>query len=123
MEFNNLKATLRTAAVAVSVLLVGVLAVAQQQVNLAAGPTTVTLPDGAALPMWGYSCGAVVSGSTATCAKLNPAAAGWSPVVITVPTGPDLTINLSNNLSFIAGTETHNIPTSLVIVGQLGGGL
>ena len=78
MEFNNLKATLRTAAVAVSVLLVGVsLAVAQQQVNLAAGPTTATLPDGAALPMWGYSCGAVVSGSTATCIKLNPAAAGY----------------------------------------------
>jgi hypothetical protein len=124
MEFNNLKATLRTAAVAVSVLLVGVsLAVAQQQVNLAAGPTTATLPDGAALPMWGYSCGAVVSGSTATCAKLNPPAAGWSPVVITVPTGQNLTINLTNNLSFIAGTETHKIPTSLVIVGQLGGGL
>src|ERR1700686_268368 len=125
MEFNNLKATLRTAAVAVSVLLVGVLAVAQQQVNLAAGPTTVTLPDGAALPMWGYSCGAVVSGSTATCVKLNPAAAGWSPVVLTVPTGQDLTINLTNNLSFLppAATIPNNLPTSLVIVGQLGGGL
>src|SRR6202795_2670195 len=122
MEFNNLKATLRTAALAVSVLLVGVsLAVAQQQVNLAAGPTTVTLPDGAALPMWGYSCGSVVSGSTATCGKLNPAAAGWSPVVITVPSGSDLQINLTNNLSF--GATPNNVPTSLVIVGQLGGGL
>src|ERR1700675_4889543 len=122
MEFNNLKATLRTAALAVSVLLVGVsLAVAQQQVNLAAGPTTVTLPDGAALPMWGYSCGSVVSGSTATCGKLNPAATGWSPVMITVPTGQDLTINLTNNLSF--GATPNNVPTSLVIVGQLGGGL
>ncbi len=38
------------------------------------------LPDGSAVPMWGYSCGAAVTGSTATCAKLNPAAAGWSPV-------------------------------------------
>jgi len=39
--------------------------------------------------------------------------------VITVPTGQDLQINLTNNLSFIGG----NIPTSLVIVGQLGAGL
>ena len=69
--------------------------------------------------MWGYSCGDVVQGSTATCAKLNPASIGWSPVVITVPTGQDLQINLTNNLSF-AGND---IPTSLVIVGQLGGGL
>ena len=73
--------------------------------------------------MWGYSCGAAVTGSTATCATLNPSASGgWSPVVITVPTGTDLTINLTNNLSFAAGAGT-NIPTSLVIVGQLGGGL
>jgi len=43
----------------------------------------------------------------------------WSPVVITVPTGQDLQINLTNNLSF----GPNNIPTSLVIVGQLGGGL
>jgi Bacterial cadherin-like domain/Bacterial Ig domain len=68
--------------------------------------------------MWGYACGDVVSGSTATCSKLNPAATGWSPVVITVPTGQDLEIDLSNNLSFFTG-----IPTSLTIVGQLGGGL
>ena len=37
--------------------------------------------------------------------------------------GDTLTINLTNNLSFTAGTTTNNIPTSLVIVGQLGGGL
>ena len=94
---------------------------AAQQVNLTAGPTSLTLPDGSTVPMWGYSCGAPVSGSTATCAKLNPLAAGWSPVVITVPTGQDLTINLTNNLSF--GAAPNTVPTSLVIVGQLGGGL
>src|SRR5581483_6288249 len=59
--------------------------------------------------------------STATCAKLHPSATGWSPVVITVPTGQALTINLTNNLSF--GSTPNTIPTSLVIVGQLGGGL
>src|SRR5438105_5181315 len=78
--------------------------------------------------MWGYSCGGVALG-TATCSAMSPPASTttanttsttvWSPVVITVPTGQDLTINLTNSLSFAGG----NIPTSLVIVGQLGGGL
>src|SRR4029077_12513153 len=49
------------------------------------------------------------------------------PVVITVPTGQGLTINLTNNLSFapipLAAPGTNTVPTSLVIVGQLGGGL
>ena len=44
-------------------------------------------------------------------------------MVITVPTGQDLQINLTNNLSFATGSGTNNIPTSLTIVGQLGGGL
>src|SRR6202023_3534263 len=39
--------------------------------------------------------------------------------VITVPTGQDLTITLTNSLTFAGG----NVPTSLMIVGQLGGGL
>jgi hypothetical protein len=121
MRFENLKATLKTAVSATTVLLLGAgMAVAQQQVNLTAGPTSITLPDGSAVPMWGYSCGTVVSGSTATCAALHPGAAGWSPVVITVPTGQDLTINLTNNLSF---ANSNAVPTSLTIVGQLGGGL
>src|SRR5882762_3796338 len=134
MRFNHLKATLKSAVLTVTVLLLGAgVAVAQQTVNLTAGPTTTTLPDGTVVPMWGYSCGAVVSGSTAICAKLNPAApaaigttpAGWSPVVITVPTGQGLTINLTNNLSFTptGSTTANTVPTSLVIVGQLGGGL
>jgi len=124
MRFNYLKATLKTAVLAVSVLLLGA-GVAVAQVNLTAQPTTTTLPDGTVVPMWGYSCGAVVA--PATCAALNPHAplattttpAGWSPVVITVPTGSNLTITLTNSLSFGA----NSVPTSLVIVGQLGGGL
>jgi len=137
MRFHHLKATLKTAVLVTTVLLLGAgLAVAQQQVNLTAGPTMTTLPDGTAVPMWGYSCGTVVTGSTATCAALNGAASSaavWSPVVITVPTGQGLTISLTNNLSIGAtiGCTTlpatpctpNNIPTSLVIVGQLGGGL
>src|SRR5882762_9579322 len=134
MRFNHLKATLKTAVLTVSVLLLGAgVAVAQQQVNLTAAPTSTTLPDGTVVPMWGYSCAGptVIASSTATCALLNPAAAAntttvpptpatWSPVVITVPAGQGLTINLTNSLSFLNG---NSVPTSLVIVGQLGGGL
>src|SRR6202158_4906257 len=128
MRFNYLKASLKTAVLVTTVFLLGAgLAVAQ--INLTAAPATLTMPDGSTVPMWGYSCGTAVTGSTATCAKSNPAATGWSPVVITVPTGQDLQINLTNNLSFPTSSATppttppNNIPTSLVIVGQLGAGL
>jgi hypothetical protein len=139
MRFNYLKATLKTAVLAVSVLLLGAgVAVAQQQVNLTAAPTTTTMPDGTVVPMWGYTCAGatVIASSTATCAPLNPnapvavpavgttpAVPGWSPVLITVPTGQPLTINLTNSLSFTAGTGTNTVPTSIMIVGQIGGGL
>ncbi len=118
MRTNNMKAILKAALRVVCILpFAAVVAFGQQTVNLTAGPATATLPDGSAVPMWGYSCGTAVVGSTATCAKLNPAAGAgvWSPVVITVPTGQTLLINLTNSLT--------SVPTSLTIVGQLGGGL
>src|SRR6267378_395295 len=131
MRTNNMKAILKAATVSVAALLLTASAsFAQQQVNLTAAPTTTTLPDGTIVPMWGYSCtgATVIASSTATCAPLNPASVStvvgvpstWSPVVITVPTGQGLTINLTNSLSFLNG---NSVPTSLVIVGQLGGGL
>jgi len=125
MRFAYLKDKIKTAVFAVTILLLGVgVSVAQQQVNLTAGATTVTMPDGSSIPMWGYSCGTLGTGliSSATCAKLNPNAAGWSPVIITIPTGATggLTINLTNSLSFLNG---NSVPTSIVIVGQVGGGL
>ena len=133
MRTNNFKDTLKAAVRVGGILLFGgAVAWGQRQVNLTAGPADITMPDGTVVHMWGYSCGAAVTGATATCANLNPAAplattttpAGWSPVVITVPTGQGLTINLTNNLSFTPTGSTPNpVPTSLVIVGQLGGGL
>jgi hypothetical protein len=137
MLSNTLKSFLIKSGLAASALLLASGAsYAQQQVNLTAGPTTVTMPDGTVVPMWGYSCGTAATGSTATCAASNPYApaaiaatttppspaipAGWSPVVITVPAGQDLTINLTNSLTFANG---NSAPTSLTIVGQLGGGL
>src|SRR5579864_4717608 len=118
MRSNYLK-TLKTAVLAISVLLLGASVSFAQQVYLTAGAANANLPDGSSVPMWGYTCsGAVVA--PVTCSALNPnAGLGWSPIVITTPPG-SLTINLTNNLTF-AGA--NNIPTSLVIVGQLGGGL
>ena len=122
MRINFFKANVKTAVRAAAVLLLGVgTAIAQQQqINLTAGPSNLTMPDGTVVPMWGYTCGAAVAGSTAICAKSIPAAAGWSPVVITAVTGSTLQINLTNSLTFSNG---NTVPTSLTIVGQVGGGL
>jgi hypothetical protein len=136
MHTNNFKAILKSTARVLAILSFATAAYGQQ-INLTAAPTSATMPDGTVVPMWGYSCGALATASTATCAALNPASvttaatttAGaigtWSPVVITVPvaaTGAtSLTINLTNNLSFATGANA--IPTSIVIVGQVGGGL
>ena len=146
IRINDLKfkATLKAAVIVGGLLLCAVMGFGQQTINLSAAPTTVTLPDGTVVPMWGYFCGAAATGATATCAALNPNSVGsptatppvpatWSPVVITVPyvaaaaggSATSLTINLTNNLSFTpTGTTTANtVPTSIVIVGQVGGGL
>src|ERR1700751_1077779 len=128
MRSININKTLNTVVLTLAVLLLGASVAVAQQVNLTAAPSSLTLPDGSTVPMWGYSCGAVV---TATCAPLNPnAAGGWSPVVITVPyasTGTSLTISLTNNLYFAPttppGATPNTIPTSIMIVGQVGGGL
>jgi FtsP/CotA-like multicopper oxidase with cupredoxin domain len=117
MRSTTLNSILKAGILVVAGLLLTAGASFAQSVSLTAAPATATLPDGTAVPMWGYSCSAVVAPVTATCANLNPAAAAvpgtWSPIVITVPPGP-LTITLTNSLP---------VPTSLTIVGQLGGGL
>lgn len=91
-----------------------------QSVTLTASPSTAVLPDGQSVPMWGYTCGTTATPAGASCVALHPGA-GWSPVLITVPvaagaTTASLTVNLTNNLP-------APVPTSLVIVGQIGGGL
>ncbi|MBV9574592.1 MAG: hypothetical protein JOY93_11105, partial [Acidobacteriales bacterium] len=100
-------------------LLLGASLASSQTINLTAGASSTVLPDGSSVPMWGYNCGkpdSTTNTPTATCAALNPnAGGGWSPVIITV-TGSSLQINLTNNLP-------NPVPTSLVIVGQFGGGL
>jgi hypothetical protein len=120
MRTNHLHSFFKVAVRAAGILSLVAVAAYGQSVSLTAAATTTTLPDGSTVPMWGYSCGAAVA--PATCAPLNTSAAAgtWSPVVITVPyvsTGTSLTISLTNSLP-AAVPET-----SLVIVGQLGGGL
>src|ERR1017187_3933709 len=120
MRTNNFKNKLKAAVRILGILpFAAVAAFGQQTINLSVAPTSLTVADGSTVPMWGYFCG-TGSGPAATCAALNPTATGWSPVVITVPTGQSLTINLTNNLSFANGNK---VPTSIMIVGQLGGGL
>ena len=67
---------------------------------------TTTLRDGTPAPMWGYC-------ASASCP--TPVTGAWSPGPTIVATaGTSLSINLTNNLP---------VPTSLVVLGQLGGGL
>ncbi len=137
MHTNHTKAILKIAARVLAILSFATAADAQT-INLTAAPGTAAMPDGTVVPMWGYTCGAATG---ATCQALNPAvqtanaasttgsSGKWSPVVITVPVAASgatsMTINLTNNLSFTpsGATTANTIPTSIVIVGQVGGGL
>jgi len=118
------RSILLKAGLAASALLFGSgMAMAQSTVTLDVAPTSTTLPDGQAVPMWGYACGAVSGGASCTAMNGAPQSVGiWQPPLITVPAG-SLTVTLVNRLEFATGTGTNRIPTSLVIVGQLGGGL
>ncbi len=114
MSSNSSTKILKTAALGIFVLLLSIGLSFAQSVDLTAAASTATLPDGNSVPMWGYTCTA--STAPASCDKLNPSAAGWSPLVIRV-SGASLTVKLTNSLP-------ASVPeTSLTIVGQLGGGL
>ena len=124
MNSTYLKPSLLKKSIAASLLLLacGAAGVASAQVvNLRAEAQSTTLPDGQNVPMWGYVCSDGGSaGATCGTAK-DPTVnnqATWAPPVIRVPAGP-LTINLTNHLNF----ANYAAPTSLVIVGQVGGGL
>ena len=109
-------------------------AMAQSAVTLVAAPRATTLPDGQGVPMWGYTCGDAlatpVASTNAACTAMNGAAQNgttWQPPLITVPVGQPLTITLVNQLSFPTSadgsTPPNAVPTSILIDGQLGGGL
>jgi hypothetical protein len=115
---SKVDTVLKSAVLFTAMLLLAVGASSAQSVSvgLTAQRTSTILPDGTAVPMWGYACGTVTvpAGSAASCNPLGHSLSGWAPPVITVPTGSNLTINLTNSLP---------VPTSIFIAGQLGGGL
>src|SRR5882672_2320159 len=126
MLSEKIKTILGTSALAGSILLTtgGVALAGDSTITLNAAPVNAVLPDGQSVPMWGYTCVSAVSNDTpaaavsCTAANGKPQTGGWQPPLIRVPSGK-LTINLGNQLTF----NGNKIPTSLVIVGQLGGGL
>jgi FtsP/CotA-like multicopper oxidase with cupredoxin domain len=118
---RSIETTIKAAAVAATVLLFTAGA-SLANVGLTAKPKTVTLPDGRSVPMWGLVCAPGSNtnpGMGATCTALDGSAQGdaqWRPPLIRVQTHSSLTIDLTNNLP-------GGVPTSLMIVGQLGGDL
>src|SRR6202051_1878313 len=121
------KATSTAILATTALLLTAGIACAQSVVNLTASQQSTTLPAGNSVPMWGWTCGtgtAAAVGATCTAltytnGALTPQLGGttWQPPLIVVPyvgAGTSLTINLTNALP---------VETSLVILGQSGGGL
>jgi FtsP/CotA-like multicopper oxidase with cupredoxin domain len=74
--------------------------------TLRAGPTTVTMPDGAVIPMWGFACESAVP--PATCP---------SPGVVTVP-GPRLAVPAGDTTLTVNLTNALPVPISIVVPGQ-----
>jgi hypothetical protein len=112
---------LKTAVLTTAILLLAASASVAQTVNLTAQRTSTTLSDGNNVPMWGYVCG-TVSGAGYNCALLNSGLTGWAPPLITVPYTANASGASTTNLQ-ITLTNNLPVPTSLVIVGQLGGNL
>src|ERR1700736_4418702 len=80
--------------------------------------TTAGTSDPINIPAWSATAGGTTTDGTVVWSNLvHSYSAAWAPPVITVPSGTaTFTINLTNSLP-------SPVPTSLVIVGQLGGGL
>jgi hypothetical protein len=95
-------------------------------VTAATGPSGTAAPTFAATPGATTTDGGVTWTTFGTLAQYQAGhSSSWAPPVIRVSSGSTLTINLTNALSFTPlGSSTANtVPTSLTIVGQLGGGL
>jgi FtsP/CotA-like multicopper oxidase with cupredoxin domain len=80
------------------------------KVAITAQKTSITLPDGKTVPMWGYVC--TNSGLASDPCRTAPN--GWAPGPTIIVNPGSLEIDLTNALP---------MPTSIAILGQYGGGL
>src|SRR5215469_14297841 len=112
---SKAKTTLKAAVLWTAILLFAAAAgFGQQVVNLTAGPTTTTLPDGTVLPMWGYTCGALATGvtSTATCVPLSGTGSGTSNGAATGALGGIYVLNGGSGYTS-APSVTISAPTGI----------
>ena len=118
MSTNSMNKVLRTVLAASTLLVAGFASAASTDnyVYLSAGRMEKTLPDGTSAKMWGFCTAATTAVSAPTMPPtLAACGASWLPgPTITVTAGDNLHITLQNNLP---------VPTSIVVLGQLGGGL
>ena len=107
MQSNYLKTSVKTAVLAIASLLLLANFCSAQSVSLSAQRTTLTLPDGQVVPMWGLFCSSATTPVNASCTSLKTDASGaflaqsgtsWQPPMITVTSGTNLTITLANGL-------------------------
>ncbi len=131
------KRTLSTAILAGSALLLTAGIASAQTVSLTAARQTTTVSNGATVPMWGWACGTVTSGTAGamTCTQTNGTpqlvpttgvSTVWQPPLITVPcTATAATATAAGTCTTgLTITLTNSLPvaTSLTIVGQLPSG-
>lgn len=104
MRIPAYKATLLNLLIATVLVATGLASANAASINVAmtAQRALVAMPDSNSVPMWQFC-------------KPGACGAEWAPgPTITAVAGDTLTINLTNNLK---------VPTSIVVLGQLGGGL
>jgi len=126
------KRTLSTAILAGSALLLTAGIASAQTVSLTAARQTTTVSNGATVPMWGWACGTVTSGTAGamTCTQTNGTpqfvpttgvSTVWQPPLITVPcTATAATAAAAGTCTTgLTITLTNSLPvaTSLTIVG------
>ena len=84
MRFNYPKSIVKTAVIALAILLpiAGVARAQTVSLSLTAAEQTAVQPDGVSIPMWGWVCGAVTGGGSCTAANGAPQTGGttWQPV-------------------------------------------
>src|SRR3979409_2142651 len=112
------RATLGVAAIASAMFGAVGAASAATTVNLTAQRVNATMPDGASIPMWGYCSTGLTSTSTPIAGIVvggNACGTTWSP-------GPTIVVNAGDTLSIVL-TNTLPVPSSVTILGQVGGEL